>query len=269
MEKLPRISQEILGFSLSAEENFPNDQICDRGKGNMKRVVALVPAAGRGRRMGSEVPKTSLLLGGIPLLKHTLFKFETCREIQEVIPLVPPEEVPFWEEEILQKKEIKKVRRILAGGEERQDSVFLGLQAVAGEAEIVVIHDGARPFVSPELIKNTLAEMENFQAVITALPVEDTVKEISPRKEVVKTLERSFLWFVQTPQTFTYSLIFYAHEKAHKENFFGTDDAALIERLGIPVRVIEGSRLNFKITTPEDLLLAEALLKYQQQEKLK
>lgn len=231
----------------------------------MKRVVALIPAAGRGRRMGSEVPKTSLPLGGIPLLKHTLLKFETCREIAEVVPLVPAEEVPFWEEEILQKAEVKKVRRILAGGEERQDSVFLGLQAIAGEAEIVVIHDGARPFVSPELIKKTLAEMENFQAVITALPAEDTIKEISPRKEVIKTLERNSLWLIQTPQTFTYSLIFYAHEIARKENIFGPDDATLIERLGIPVRVIEGSRLNFKITTPEDLLLAEALLKYQKQ----
>ncbi len=201
------------------------------------------------------------------MLKHTLLKLEACEEVKEVIPLVPPEEVTFWEEEILSKKEIKKVQRILAGGEERQDSVFLGLQAVAGEAEIIVIHDGARPFMPPELIKKSLAEMDNFQAVVTALPAHETIKEVSPRKEVVKTLERNFLWLVQTPQTFTYSSIFYAHEMARKENFFGTDDAALIERLGIPIRVIEGSRLNFKITTPEDLLLAEALLKYQKQGK--
>ncbi len=233
----------------------------------MKRVVALIPAAGRGRRIGGVTPKTSLLLGGIPLLKHTLLKFEACEEVEEVVPLVPPEEVTFWEEEILSKKEIKKVRRILAGGEERQDSVLLGLQAVEGEAEIIVIHDGARPFVPPELIKKSLAEMDNFKAVVTALPAHETIKEISPRKEVIKTLERNFLWLVQTPQTFTYSSIFYAHEMARKENFFGTDDAALIERLGIPIRVIEGSRLNFKITTPEDLLLAEALLKYQKQGK--
>lgn len=229
----------------------------------MRRVVALIPAAGQGRRMGMGVPKSSLLLGGIPLLKHTLQKFELCTEIEEVIPIVPSEEVPFWEKEIMQKKEMKKVRRIIPGGEERQDSVYLGLQAIAGEAEIVLIHDGARPFVSPELIKKSLLESENFQAVVTALPAEETVKEVSPRREVVKTLERNSLWIVQTPQIFTYSLIFYAHEVAHKESFIGPDDASLVERLGIPVRVIEGSRLNFKITTPDDLLLGEALLKYQ------
>lgn len=228
----------------------------------MKRVVALIPAAGRGRRMGGELPKASLLLDGIPLLKHTLQKFEPCRQINEVIPLVPPEEVSFWEQEIIKRGEFKKVRRLLGGGEERQDSVYLGLQAIAGEAEIILIHDGARPFVTYELIARSLQETENFPAVVTAWPAEDTIKEVSPRQEVVKTLERSSLWIIQTPQVFIYSLIFYAHEKARQENFLGTDDASLVERLGIPVRVIEGSRFNFKITTPEDLLLGEALLKY-------
>lgn len=228
----------------------------------MRRVIALIPAAGRGRRIGMEVPKTSLLLGGTPLLKHTLQKFELCAEIAEVVPIVPLGEIPFWEKEIIQKGEMKKVRRIIPGGEERQDSVYFGLQAVAGEAEIILIHDGARPFVSLELIKKSLAESGDFPAVVTALPAEDSIKEVSPRKEVIKTLERNALWIIQTPQVFTYSLIFYAHEVARKENFFGPDDASLVERLGTPVRIIEGSRLNFKITTPDDLLLGEALLKY-------
>jgi 2-C-methyl-D-erythritol 4-phosphate cytidylyltransferase len=228
----------------------------------MMRVVAVIPAAGRGRRMGGEKPKSSLSLGGIPLLRHTLQRFEACSQVDEVLPLVPPEELSFWNEEIVLRSIFKKVKRVLAGGAERQDSVFLGLKAIAGNADWVVIHDGARPFVPPELIERALWESRRWKAVVAALPAGETIKEVSPDKEILRTVDRSPLWITQTPQSFEYNLIVHAHEKARTERFGGTDDASLVERLGIPVRVIEGSRLNFKITTPEDLTLGEALLKY-------
>ncbi|MCJ7493581.1 MAG: 2-C-methyl-D-erythritol 4-phosphate cytidylyltransferase [Deltaproteobacteria bacterium] len=228
----------------------------------MMRVVALIPAAGRGRRMGKEIPKASLSLGGIPLLWHTLQKFEGCTQVDEILPLVPPKEVSFWTDEIGRRSKLKKVQRVLAGGEERQDSVFLGLKAIAGNADWVIIHDGARPFVPPELIERALSETRRWKAVTAALPAGETIKEVSLEKEVLRTVDRGSLWIIQTPQSFEYSLILSAHEKAREERFCGTDDASLVERLGIPVRVIEGSRFNFKITTPEDLILGEALLQY-------
>ena len=231
-------------------------------KRQMMRVVALIPAAGRGRRMGKETPKASLSLGGIPLLWHTLQKFEACNQVDEILPLVPAKEVSFWTDEIGRRSKLKKVQRVLAGGAERQDSVFLGLQAIAGNADWVIIHDGARPFVPPELIERALSETRRWKAVAAALPAGETIKEVSLAKEVLKTVDRGPLWIIQTPQSFEYSLILNAHEKAREERFYGTDDASLVERLGIPVRVIEGSPFNFKITTPEDLILGEALLQY-------
>jgi len=228
----------------------------------MNRVVALIPAAGRGKRMGRETPKASLLLGGIPLLRHTLQKFETCTLVNEVLPLVPPGEISFWAEEIANQPGLKKVRRILPGGDERQDSVFLGLKAVSGQADWVIIHDGARPFVPVDLIERSLTAALRWKAVAAALPAGDTVKEVSREKEVQKTLDRGPLWIIQTPQTFEYRLIVRAYEKAREDRYRGTDDASLVERLGVAVRVIEGSRYNFKITTPEDLVLGEALLPF-------
>jgi 2-C-methyl-D-erythritol 4-phosphate cytidylyltransferase len=227
----------------------------------MMRVVAIIPAAGRGRRMGTQRPKAFLPLGGIPLLTHTLRKFEACPQVDEIFPLVPEGEVLLWENEILRSSDLKKVSRILAGGPERQDSVYLGLKAVAGQADFAIIHDGVRPFVSPELLAHVLSETRRWKAVVTALPAGDTIKEVSAEKEVLRTVDRSRLWVIQTPQSFEYGLITRAHEKAKEEGFYGTDDASLVERLGMPVKVIEGSRFNIKITTPEDLILGEALLK--------
>jgi len=226
------------------------------------RVVALIPAAGRGRRMGSEKPKAILPLGGIPLITHTLREFEACRQVDEILALVPAEEVPLFADEILRRAGLKKVSQLLAGGPERQDSVYLGLKAIGGKADFVIIHDGARPFVSPDLIARALSETRSYRAVVVGLPAGDTIKEVSAQREVLRTLERSRLWAIQTPQSFEYNLIMEAHEKAREEGFYGTDDASLVERLKIPVRIIEGSRFNLKISTPEDLILGEALLKY-------
>jgi 2-C-methyl-D-erythritol 4-phosphate cytidylyltransferase len=228
----------------------------------MLRVVALIPAAGLGRRMGSQKTKALLPLGGIPLLTHTLQKFAACSQVDEVFALVPAGDLPLWNEEVLHRPDLKKVSRILPGGPKRQDSVYGGLKAIEGQADFVIIHDGARPFVSPELIERTLRATRRHKAVVAAVPAGDTIKEISAEGEVLKTLDRNRLWIIQTPQSFDLGLIIKAHVKAREEGFYGTDDASLVERLGIPVRIVEGSRFNFKITTPEDLIMGEALLKH-------
>ena len=226
------------------------------------RVVALIPAAGRGRRMGGEKPKAFLPLGGIPILSHTLQKFEACLQVDEILPLVPEEEIFFCAEKIVRPLGLKKISNILPGGPERQDSVYRGLQAVAKDTDFVIIHDGVRPFVPEKLIQQGLRETQKSGAVVVALPVGDTLKEVSEDRRVMGTVDRSPLWCIQTPQFFEYGLILQAHEMARKDGFYGTDDAALVERLGISVMVIEGTRTNLKITTPEDLLLGEALLRY-------
>ena len=227
------------------------------------RVVALIPAAGRGRRMGADRPKAFLLLRGLPLLVHTLQKFEDCPTVNEILPLVPDEEVSFCRELVF-RTGLKKVPKVLSGGPERQDSVYAGLKGIAGDADVVMIHDGARPFVPGQLIEKVLAATERWPAVAAALPVGDTLKEVSADGQVLRTLDRSRFWVMQTPQSFRYDLITRAHEQARTEGFCGTDDASLVERLGIRVMVIPGSRFNIKITTPEDLVLGEALLEHRE-----
>jgi len=226
------------------------------------RVVALIPAAGQGKRMGTERPKAFISLGALPILAHTLRKFEACPQVDEVIPLVPPGEGVAWTWEIVSQGGMKKVSQIMPGGAERQESVLIGLRAIREKAEAVIIHDGVRPFVTPDLIQRALSEARHFQAVAVALPASETIKEVARENTVLRTVDRRQLWMMQTPQSFDYELIRRAHEEARRDGFVGTDDASLVERLGIPVKIIEGSRFNFKITTPEDLVLAEALLKY-------
>jgi 2-C-methyl-D-erythritol 4-phosphate cytidylyltransferase len=211
--------------------------------------------------MGAEKPKAFLPLGPMPILAHTVQKFEACPGVKEILPIVPPGEGVGRTEEIIRQFGFRKVLQILPGGKERQESIYLGLKAIQGKADWVIIHDGVRPFISPDLIERTLSETGRCQAVVVALPANETIKEVSPENAVRRTLDRRQLWVVQTPQAFDYPVILRAHEEARKEGVLGTDDSSLVERLGIPVRIIEGSRLNFKITTVEDLILAEALWK--------
>ena len=223
------------------------------------RVIALIPAAGRGRRMGHEQPKVFLPLKGTPLLVHTLRRFEACPQVHEVFPIVSKDWTAYCEEEIIRPFGFTKVPQVLAGGPTRQDSVYEGLRAVEGKADWVMIHDGARPFVPEELIRLTLEEGRRWEAVAAALPASDTIKVASSKQEVLQTLDRSQLWITQTPQAFAYRLLWRAHEAARRDGFYGTDDASLVERQGVPVRLVKGSRFNLKITTAEDLLVAEAL----------
>lgn len=196
---------------------------------------------------------------GRPLLIHTLEKFEACPVIGEIIVMVGRGEVARWRREI-RAAGCHKVSRVVVGGVERQDSVRLGLRALQGPVEIVVVHDGARPFVEEALIEAVVREARVFGAAIAALPVRDTVKLAGVDGAVEATLAREGVWLAQTPQAFDARLLRQAHRQALRAGVLGTDDAALVERLGVKVRLVRGSEANFKVTTPEDLTLSQALV---------
>ncbi|MGI8566182.1 MAG: 2-C-methyl-D-erythritol 4-phosphate cytidylyltransferase [Pyrinomonadaceae bacterium] len=222
--------------------------------------VAIIAAAGRGARMGGEQAKQFRELSGIPTIIHTLRRFERCTTIGEMIVVVPAGEVGDFLA-LANRYALTKLARVVQGGETRRETVWRGLQSVrAATAEIVAVHDGVRPFVTPEEIDTTVRAAQLSGAAILAVPAIDTIKEVRAGK-VTRTPERASLWHAQTPQCFRYDLLKRAYEQANTENLDATDDSALVERLGAPVTVIEGDARNIKITRPEDLALAEILLK--------
>lgn len=224
------------------------------------KTIAIIPAAGFGVRMKAGIPKQFLKLDGKPMLAITLEKFNNCPLVHGIILVVPASDIDFCTREIVKEYSLGKVLKVTAGGERRQDSVRAGIEAVEGYYDCVVIHDGARPFVTPETIKRSIESMRNQRAVITAVPAKDTVKNVNEEGYVSHTLDRKSLWLVQTPQVFRYDDIRDAHKKAEAEGWDEvTDDAMLMERLGIPVKVVMGSEENIKVTTPHDLEYAEFL----------
>ncbi|MDI3538576.1 MAG: 2-C-methyl-D-erythritol 4-phosphate cytidylyltransferase [Bacillota bacterium] len=224
------------------------------------KVYALVPAAGSGRRMGSETKKQFLLLGGRPLFLHCLAVFAHHPQVTGIVLVVSPGDEETAARLVAEYGLDKKVEKIIPGGSERQDSVRLGLAALPEDTDFVLIHDAARPFLTPDLIDRTLSAAVRTGAAVAAAPVKDTIKVAAPNRLVERTLERSTLWSVATPQTFSYRLILEAHRRAQEDGFTGTDDAVLVERLGRPVELVPASDTNIKVTTPTDLLLAECLL---------
>lgn len=213
-------------------------------------VVAIIPAAGQGRRMGGEVPKQYLPLEGHPLLWHTLAALERSPLIQALILVVRPEDRPFAGQVA---GDFAKVRGLVAGGGERGDSVRAGLGATTPDDGIVLVHDAVRPFASPALIERVVAAAREWGAAVPALPVRETIKVVDDGR-VVETPLRARLWGAQTPQGFRRSLLLEACEKYSGQP--ATDEAMLVEQLGHPVRVVEGEAANIKITTPEDLAWA-------------
>ena len=224
------------------------------------RSIAIILAGGAGKRMGASTNKQFLLLDNKPIIVHTLQVFEECRSIDGIYLVVNQKDLPVIQEEILEAYRFNRLTKIVIGGRLRQDSVRNGLEAIEGPCDNVVIHDGARPFVSPSFIEKGIYLMEMFDAIIPALPVKDTIKVISKEGFVVKTLERDSLWHVQTPQTFKYDLILKAYKEGMAKKLFGYDDATFLEMMGKKVKVIEGSPYNIKITTPEDLIIAKGML---------
>ncbi len=218
----------------------------------------IVLAAGQGKRMKAGKNKQFIDLEGKPVIIHTLSVFETdpwCKEIKLVIN----EKEKDIFKELLDQYPIQKIKEIVIGGVERQDSVYNGLTSLKS-AEIVLVHDGARPFISREVIHNLVETASKEGAAIVGVPVKDTIKRVSREGVVEETVERSSLWSIQTPQAFRYPILKEAHEIAKTENYLGTDEASLVERIQVPVHIVEGEYENFKLTTPEDLLLAKAFL---------
>ncbi|MFQ5841487.1 MAG: 2-C-methyl-D-erythritol 4-phosphate cytidylyltransferase [Thermodesulfobacteriota bacterium] len=224
------------------------------------KTDALIAAAGKGQRLRGRVKKQFIPLEGMPLLFYTLKTFEEFEGIESIYLVLDEADLEYCAGEIVQKYGLKKVSQLVPGGERRQDSVWNGLKAMEGRCDIVIVHDGARPFVSPEILKRLMAAMKDAQAVVTAIPALDTIKRVDGTGIVVDTLQRNTLFHIQTPQGFRYDLIQEAYKRALKEGIQGTDDAYFVERMGMPVKVIEGSSLNMKITTPEDIALAHYIL---------
>ncbi|HMG75363.1 MAG TPA: 2-C-methyl-D-erythritol 4-phosphate cytidylyltransferase [Pyrinomonadaceae bacterium] len=223
--------------------------------------VAIVVAAGKGTRLGGNRPKQFLELDGIPVIIHTLRQFERCREIDEVVTVLPAEETAGFQS-LAQQFGLQKLSRVVVGGATRAQSVQRGLATIS-EAEIVAVHDGVRPFVTPEEIDQVVAAARISGAAILVAPVADTIKEISDG-QVVRTLTRSQLRRALTPQCFRLDILRRGYDQLAEVEAEGvevTDDCLLVERLGIEVVAVEGSARNIKITREEDLILGEALLR--------
>ena len=221
------------------------------------KVGAIIPAAGRGKRIGASVPKQFLEIQGRPLLHHTLMVFASCKLIDYVVLVMPRADVDEMGEDWLNKYEI--VRKVVVGGEQRQDSVYNGFSSLEEGTDIVVVHDGVRPFTTPQMIIATVEAAQQHGAAITAIPVSDTVKQAADGF-VKQTVSRDGLWRVQTPQAFQCGLLKQAFKKAKKDSYYGTDEGSLVEYLGERVKIVPGSELNIKITRKEDLVLGESLL---------
>jgi 2-C-methyl-D-erythritol 4-phosphate cytidylyltransferase len=227
----------------------------------MSKVTVLIPAAGMGKRMGKAMAKQFLLLGDKPLLAHTLLAFQRAPEIDEIIPILSREDIECCLRDVIERYQIAKVKTLVVGGKERQDSVLHGLQKIEKDSAVVLVHDGVRPFVTADMIRDTVDLANKGECIAVGVPIKDTIKEVDENKIVRRTLERGSLWAIQTPQAFPVKILRRAYEESYKQKRYGTDDATLVELTGGTVRVIMGSYENIKITTPEDLILAEEILK--------
>ncbi|MBI5971433.1 MAG: 2-C-methyl-D-erythritol 4-phosphate cytidylyltransferase [Deltaproteobacteria bacterium] len=209
-----------------------------------------------GTRMGSR-RKNYLKLLGIPVLAHTLAAFESAKNVESVILVAPAADMEFCRKNIVEKYRLKKVLKIIAGGKERQDSVARGLAAIEITPDIILVHDGARPLVTPELIEAVIKAAADYGGAAAAVPVKDTIKE-TRGAFIKKTVPREKIWAVQTPQAFRTALLIKARAAAVKSGFTGTDESSLVERLNKKVALVPGLYENIKITTPEDLIAAKA-----------
>lgn len=227
--------------------------------------IGIILASGIGKRMGAGKNKVLLELEKKPIVYYAIKAFEKCKDVDAILLVTRLEEIDILQG-IVKKYKIKKVMGIIEGGRERQ---FSGLNAVKYLSEvlkektksIVAFHNGANPFVTPEEISKSFLDAKKYGAAVVAHPTKDTIKEVDKKGMVVETLERSKLWNMQTPQTIKFSLALEAFDRANKDNFIGTDDVSLVERLGKKVKIVEGSKFNFKITTPLDFEMAKIIIK--------
>ena len=222
----------------------------------------VIVAAGTGSRMNMGINKQFIKLEGKEIIAYTIEKFYNNSNIEDIVVVVKEDESEFLKKEILDKYNFKNIK-IAYGGKERQDSVYNGLKLLDEKCDVVLIHDGARPFVSDKIIDKSIEEAKEHKAIVVGVPVKDTIKVIDNDKNIVDTPNRSVLWAVQTPQTFDYNILIHAYKDAFKNKFYGTDDAMLVERIGYKVKMLEGSYNNIKITTQEDLNVGSQILRVQ------
>ena len=230
-----------------------------------EHCTAIVLAAGRGRRMGTKTAKQYLELQGKPVLAYALEVFEQSSVIDDILLITGEDHIDYCKKEICEKYGIKKVSAVVPGGKERYESVWKALCILKerGQAGYVMIHDGARPFLTEDILERVYRQVQTYKACVVGMPVKDTIKLIDKAGQITESPDRSFVWQAQTPQAFAMPLIIEAFEKQMKEDCSHiTDDAMVVERqMGVPVYMVEGSYRNIKITTPEDLMIAQALLR--------
>jgi len=226
---------------------------------NGKKVGAVIPAAGRGSRMGGVTSKQFLELAASPILLHTLRRFERAAIVDVIVVAAAPDLLPSVTL-LIRKDGLKKIVRTIEGGDKRQDSVWNALGALAEhQVDIVAVHDGVRPFVSEKQVTDVIRTAVQERAALLAVRSKETVKIVDDRRTVRSTPDRNEVWIAQTPQAFDMRLLVDAYESAMSARFYGTDEAGLVERIGEKVSVVEGSYDNIKITTPEDLELAKII----------
>ena len=227
------------------------------------RCTAIVLAAGQGKRMHSKIQKQFLEIGGKPVLYYSLHCFQESPLIQDIILVTGEEMISYCEQEIVKKYGFSKVRKVTAGGKERYDSVYAGLLCCQ-DTDYVYIHDGARPFITEEMVQRGYEAVKRTNACVMGMPSKDTVKLADSSGYIKETPDRKIVWNIQTHQRFAYDLIGGAYENIRKKDMTGvTDDAMVVEQeTGTKILLVEGSYQNIKITTPEDLAIAEAFLRY-------
>lgn len=229
--------------------------------------TVIIPAAGQGKRMNAGENKQFLKLQSVPLIVHTLQLFEKDEACEAMIVVANKDEIMEMKQ-LFSKHGLSKVAAIVPGGRERQESVYAGLLEIKKAESVVLVHDGARPFIRPEEIQRLVAEVGEAQGAVLATKVTDTIKKGSREQMVTETLAREELWAVQTPQAFSYKLLKKAHDAAKKNGFTGTDDAGLVEHIGGRIRLVPGDEENIKLTTPYDIGIAEMILEKRKEDQL-
>ncbi|WP_373600632.1 2-C-methyl-D-erythritol 4-phosphate cytidylyltransferase [Paraclostridium bifermentans] len=220
----------------------------------------VIVAAGTGSRMNADINKQFIKLNDKEVIVHTIEKFYKNKNINDIVVVIREDEQEYFNENIINKYKFNNIK-IAYGGKERQDSVYNGIKKLDDNCDVILIHDGARPFVTNSIIENAIKEAKQHNAVVVGVKVKDTIKVVGENGNVIDTPNRSYLWSVQTPQVFKCDVITKAYEDAYNNNYYGTDDAMLVERIGYDIKMVEGSYDNIKITTPEDLNFGEQILK--------
>jgi len=223
-------------------------------------VSVIIPAAGRGTRMGKSINKQYISLDQKSILTHTIIAFDNCPYIDEILVVVANNEEKLFKDKVLKEYKIRKPYKIVVGGSTRQESVYNAVKKVDKRCTIISVHDGARPLISNKEIINTVLGAKKYGGCVLGVPVKETVKKSDGNGFVSDTVERSLLYNIRTPQVFKADILRKAYENAEEKNILGTDDSFLVEQNGGKVKIIKGSYNNIKITTPEDLIYAQEIL---------